>query len=111
MLARGQGVTQDVDGGRAMVREVAETGNTAALISLGDLYGDAGAGPVDATSAISAYEKAASLGDLRGLLRLGDVYRDGRIVPPDGDRAIEYYVKAATFARTKSALGSADVSK
>jgi TPR repeat protein len=95
MKIRGEGTTKDVDGGIAMLRTLAESGEADAWLTLGDLYASGETGGVDAASAIAAYEAAGELGISDAFVKLGDIYSAGVIVPVDGERAIGFYAKAA----------------
>ena len=100
MLARGEGVKRDVARGRSLVKNAADTGDTTALVTLGDLYSQGDAGPIDAQAAIAAYEKAISLGEVEANVRLGDLYRDGTVVNADPAKAFglfETAMKAASI--------------
>jgi TPR repeat protein len=95
LVRGGLGVSQDIPGGLAMVREVAQAGNAVALVSLGDIYARGYAGRIDPVAAIRAYEVAARLGDTRALMRLGDLYSYGIVMPTNPKKAIDYYDRAA----------------
>jgi TPR repeat protein len=94
MLARGQGVAQDVTAGRDLVYAIAELDNPVALVSFGDLLTDRNSGPIDLSGAQSAYERAAALGRADALVRLGDIFRAGTIVAVNPAVAFRYYQRA-----------------
>lgn len=105
LLLAGDGCRQDIDRGLSLLHELAERGDTAAAIRLGDLYRKGAPIPVDSRRAMRYYETAGEFGDGRGYERLADMYRaptDG--TPPQIDRAISLYERAA-------AIGSADAAR
>ncbi len=95
MTAHGSGTRRDVETGRNMVRRIADAGNAAALISLGDLLREPESGDVDGAGAVAAYERAADLDEADALVRLGDFYSDGKTVAVNLPKALDYYRQAA----------------
>ncbi len=96
MLARGRGVDQSYEAGRAMLAGLADHGDAFALIALGDLLSDATVASVDVPGAVAAYEKAATLGHSDALVRLGDLYSRSGAVKQDLPKAFAYYGRAST---------------
>lgn len=81
MTATGQGTTQDVQAGLAMIEEVvARTRNPAGLVLLGSLYSraDGGVIAIDLGKAFGYFRRAADSGDETGILRTGEMLARGR---------------------------------
>lgn len=81
MIAIGQGATQDVEAGLAMIEEVvARTRNPAGLVLLGSLYSraDGGVIAIDLGKAFGYFRRAADSGDETGILRTGEMLARGR---------------------------------
>ena len=77
------------------MREVADTGDPNALVSLGDLSISGAVGPIDAVTAIAAFKKAASQGLSNAQIRLGEISFDGIGVKMDRPKAMDYFSQAA----------------
>ncbi|KAF9120166.1 hypothetical protein BGW39_011628 [Mortierella sp. 14UC] len=74
----------------------ARYGETAAQLSLGDMYWHGQGGiEKDHAEAMVWYFKAAGQGDAVGQCRVGDLYHNGRGVTRNHQTAMEWYLKAA----------------
>lgn len=84
----------DVNKGRRLLLEAADSGRVAAILSLADMY-ERGVGVAeDTAAAIGWYRKAADLGSAEALSELGDFYENGRGVEQDFEKAFELYRQA-----------------
>ncbi len=104
LLLAGDGCKQDIDRGLSLLHELAERGDTAAAVRLGDLYRKGHPLPIDNRRAMRYYEMAGEFGDGRGYERLADMYRaptDGTV--PQFDRAIALYERAASLSCAEAA--------
>ncbi|MEP2706531.1 MAG: hypothetical protein ABJQ21_23765 [Roseibium sp.] len=72
MMVRGQGAAQDVESGVRILEEMAVSGDTSAMHTLGQLFetGVETSLPADASKAFAYYETAASKGNPRSSLRM-----------------------------------------
>lgn len=79
MKARGQGTARDVASATQKLAALAQQGEAAAALSLGEFYGkgDEAVRPDPARTA-EYYRQAAALGSVAALLRLGDLYSGNR---------------------------------
>lgn len=103
MMARGQGLPQDVAGGLALIRRIADIEDAAAYIVLGDVYlAVEAAGPDRFGEAVAAYENAANAGYPLGALRLGDLFMSTGLLLHDAKRALTHYRQAASLAAARS---------
>lgn len=82
---------------QAMVwhRRAAQTGYSAAQVSIGKMYRDGLGVPVDDAEALRWYRRAAEQGDSWAYVSLGIMYRDGRGVPQDHAEAMRWFMRAA----------------
>jgi TPR repeat protein len=93
LLARGEGVSQDVAAGVAQLEAI---GDGQAFMTLGDLFSRGGPVPVDGQRAIAYYEAAGAQGVGYGYSRAADFYRSGLgAVPADMEKAVGFLQKAA----------------
>jgi TPR repeat protein/tRNA A-37 threonylcarbamoyl transferase component Bud32 len=81
----------------ALLTKAGELGEVRAMLDLGEIYGQDGAGHIyDAAKALYWYRKAAQAGDVAGMLFLGGYYEVGAAgVPPNDELAARWYRKAA----------------
>jgi TPR repeat protein len=79
----------------ALFASLAESGNTAAQVALGDLYYDGQGVAKSYDAALNWYRKAADAGLGRAQLRIGLMYSEGRSVPQDRKQAVRWYRLAA----------------
>ncbi|HEY8577756.1 MAG TPA: hypothetical protein VIL88_15625 [Devosia sp.] len=95
MLINGEGGTADVARGLRLLEPVMESGDTWAMLQLGDTYAQGTALPQNAERALHYYGRAAELGNAAGLSRIGMIYRNGLAdVAPDLAQAQEYFERA-----------------
>ncbi|MBB6464450.1 TPR repeat protein [Aminobacter lissarensis] len=76
---RGQGTRQDVEGGLASIKGLADAGDAEALTFLGDVYSGMVQSPVatDAGTGLGYYKRAAEAGNTRAALRAGEMTAHG----------------------------------
>ena len=75
--------------------QLADKGNTSAMINLANMYEMGQGVPQDPTVAVAWLEKAAALEDARAQLHLGVAYEKGQGVERDPRKATEWFRKAA----------------
>jgi TPR repeat protein len=93
MLARGEGVPQDLALATSQLEAV---GDSSALLLLGDFYSRGEVTTPDPQRAIGYYEAAAANGSAGAFGRLGDLYRSGAPgLTADGAMALSFYEQAA----------------
>ncbi len=105
----GDGRTQDVTRGLALLQALVDRGDTAAAIRLGDLYQKGAPVAKDYTRALTYYQTAAEFGDGRGYERIGDYYRAGIEDRPRIARAIDLYEKGAACGNADAARKARDL--
>ncbi|HSA81820.1 MAG TPA: caspase family protein [Geminicoccaceae bacterium] len=76
-------------------RRAAETGYSAAQVSIGKMFRDGLGVPVDDAEALRWYRMAAEQGDSWAYVSLGIMARDGRGVPQDPAEALRWFARAA----------------
>lgn len=95
MLLKGQGGEVDVSRGLALLEPVIASGDTWAMLQLGDVFAEDIAVPRSGAKAKQYFERAAELGNAAGLSRLGSLYRDGLgEIAPDTAIAFQYFERA-----------------
>ncbi|KQU65847.1 hypothetical protein ASC75_11645 [Aminobacter sp. DSM 101952] len=82
---RGQGTRQDVEGGLAAIKAIADTGDAEALSVLGDIYSreTSGVPAADFPTALAYYRQASAAGNVHAALRLGELTAHGLGTPRD----------------------------
>lgn len=81
--------------GLQLLRQMAESGATAAQLSLGNVYSQMHQLPDAAEQAATWYTRAAEAGEALALSRLADLYMTGWGVPQDDVRAFQLYLRLA----------------
>ena len=74
---------------------LAEQGNVAAQINVGDMYAKGLGVTQDVDRALSLYNKAVTQGSTDAEYKLGELYTRGRGIPRDYEQAIKWHRKAA----------------
>jgi TPR repeat protein len=83
------------DRARALWLELAEQGNTTAMVNLANLHAQGQGVPRDPAAAVAWTRKAAELGDVRAQLELGLAYENGTGVARDNQEAARWFRAAA----------------
>ncbi len=85
----------DYETARAGWEELAQTGNTSAMLNLANLYGQGQGVPRDPARAAAWIRRAATLGDPRAQVELGLAFENGQGVPRDPQIAADWFRRAA----------------
>lgn len=91
----------------AKVRKAAETGNTIAMVVLGDCYMFGRGMQKDTAEALKWYTKAADKEEPKSMFILGSLYDNGKAVPKDTALALKWYKAGADAgdANAQNSLG------
>ena len=115
-LLNGVGTAPDFGRARAMLLDAANSGNIAAMHTLGNIAANADLGGVDVAGALDWFERAAEAGNINSMYNLGYLLdpteQDQDIVPMgerDPARAYEWYSLAAALGDTIAATEAGEV--
>ena len=89
--------------------ETANSGNTDALVTLGNAYRDGVGVPKNLHTAFTAYERAANAGNATGMTRLAIAYHNGDGVMKNLSQAAGWFQKAADAGNAQAMFGLGDL--
>lgn len=104
MSFEGVGGTSDREAALKTLEALAEAGNAAAALFVGDVHSGKYGDPAAPEKALAAYAIAAKAGDQTALLHVGDFYSAGNAVDYDPAKAAEAYRSAADAGSRTGAI-------